>query len=136
MLKANRMLKRSTAISKVIDQKLKKMRRDIDSVKSVQNVIPLIISSDDQEGEEREKNRRAVKLVKPKMNSRNKNFLSTKLKKLLKEFKESRGQHKNLFKTYLSNEDVTFFPGAPTSIESEEIPELVSPALNEGVRKG
>ena len=78
------MLKRITVISKVIDSKLKKMRRDIDSVKSVENVIPLIISSDEREEEGQGKEVNEQKRIKPRMHSRNKNFLSTKLRRLLK----------------------------------------------------
>ena len=109
-MKTSRMLKRSTAISKVIDSKLKKMRRDIDSVRTVENVIPLVISSDEREGEGQGGAMAEQKRAKPKMNSRNKNFLSTKLRKLLKAFKTSRSQHKNMFKTILSPEDVMFYP--------------------------
>ena len=41
-----------------------------------------------------------------------------------------------MFKTSLSPEDVTFYPGAPSIPDTDEIPELISQALNEGGRKG
>ena len=111
------------------------MRRDIKRLKKVDNVIPFVISSADSDSETRSPTKKVPKIVKKRVQVK-KVILSTKLRKLLNEFKQTRRQKDNKFVNHLTEDAITFYPGTTRVGEDGEIPELLTPASNEGINIG